>query len=166
MSTYNLCFEQKYEKYQSLLSENFQFLEVKFSIYLNRRVFVMFYFLQKTVKAHFLETIRKIFQDVFCWNTMDTAFWSIWAIIISVTKRIEKHFEILLLVLFHILIFSTNSIITKWPLIQLVTNVVINSTSCKNVQYFKCGQDSLPQKWSGWSLLDPLVRKIFTWSTG
>ena len=26
----------------SFLSENFQFLEVKFSIYLNRRVFVMF----------------------------------------------------------------------------------------------------------------------------
>ena len=32
---------RKYEKYQSFLSENFQFLEVKFSIYLNRRVFVM-----------------------------------------------------------------------------------------------------------------------------
>ena len=28
-------------KYQSFLSENFQFLEVKFSIYLNRHVFVM-----------------------------------------------------------------------------------------------------------------------------
>ena len=40
-STPNLCFEQKYEKYQSFLSENFQFLELKFSIYLNRRVFVM-----------------------------------------------------------------------------------------------------------------------------
>ena len=41
MSTYNLCFEQKYEKYQRFLSDNFQFLEVKFSIYLHRRVFVM-----------------------------------------------------------------------------------------------------------------------------
>ena len=41
MSTHNRCFEQKYEKYQSFLSENFQFLEVKFSIYLNRHVFVM-----------------------------------------------------------------------------------------------------------------------------
>ena len=41
MSTHNLCFEQKYEKYQSFLSENFQFLEVKLSIYFNRRVFVM-----------------------------------------------------------------------------------------------------------------------------
>ena len=40
---HNLCFEQKYEKYQSFLSENFQFLEVKFSIYLNRHVFVMIY---------------------------------------------------------------------------------------------------------------------------
>ena len=39
--THNLCFEQKCEKYQNFLSENFQFLEVKFSIYLNRRVFVM-----------------------------------------------------------------------------------------------------------------------------
>ena len=49
-STHNLCFEQKYEKYQSFLSENFQFSEVKFSMYLNRRVFVMtiiflFYFI-------------------------------------------------------------------------------------------------------------------------
>ena len=40
-STHNLCFEQKYEKISEFLSENFQFLEVKFSICLNRRVFVM-----------------------------------------------------------------------------------------------------------------------------
>ena len=45
--TYNLCLEQKYKEYQKFLVilvflyENFQFLEVKFSIYLNRRVFVM-----------------------------------------------------------------------------------------------------------------------------
>ena len=33
-STHNLCFEQKYKKYQSFfLSENFQFLEVFFYIY-------------------------------------------------------------------------------------------------------------------------------------
>ena len=36
---HNLCFEQKYEKYQSFLSEHFQFLEVKFSIYLNIGMF-------------------------------------------------------------------------------------------------------------------------------
>ena len=41
MNTHDLCFEQKYEKYQKFLSENFQFLEMKFFIYLNRRVFVM-----------------------------------------------------------------------------------------------------------------------------
>ena len=42
MSTHNLCFEQKYEKYQIFLSENFPFfLVVKFSIYLNNRVFIM-----------------------------------------------------------------------------------------------------------------------------
>ena len=38
--SHNLCFEQKYDKYQ-FLSDNFQFLEMKFSIYLNKRVFVM-----------------------------------------------------------------------------------------------------------------------------
>ena len=41
MNIHNLCFEQKCEKYQSFSSENFQFLEVKFSIYLKKRVFVM-----------------------------------------------------------------------------------------------------------------------------
>ena len=29
------------KKYQSFLPENFQFLEVKFSLYLNRRIFVI-----------------------------------------------------------------------------------------------------------------------------
>ena len=41
-STHNLCFDQKYEKNISVfLSENVQFLELKISIYLKRRVFVM-----------------------------------------------------------------------------------------------------------------------------
>ena len=48
-SIHNLCFEQKYEKYNFyfffhynfFLSEKFQFFEVKSPIYLNRRVFVM-----------------------------------------------------------------------------------------------------------------------------
>ena len=40
-STHNLCFEQNPEKYQKFLSENFHFLVVKFSVYLNRHVFVM-----------------------------------------------------------------------------------------------------------------------------
>ena len=41
MSTDNLCFEQKYVKYKKNNCENFIFLVVKFSIYLNRLVFVM-----------------------------------------------------------------------------------------------------------------------------
>ena len=41
MRTHNLCFELKYEKYKNFLSENFPFLVVKFSICLNRLVFVM-----------------------------------------------------------------------------------------------------------------------------
>ena len=38
---HKLCFVQKFEKYLSFLSENFQFMEMKFSIYLNMHVFVM-----------------------------------------------------------------------------------------------------------------------------
>ena len=37
----SICFEQKYKKYQNFLSEKLSFLVVKFSVYLNRRVFVM-----------------------------------------------------------------------------------------------------------------------------
>ena len=40
-STRNLCFEQKYETQQNFSSEIFHFLVVKFSIYLNRRVFII-----------------------------------------------------------------------------------------------------------------------------
>ena len=44
MSTHNLCLEQKYEKYQNFLSEIFHFSVVKFSVYLNRLVFVIKWF--------------------------------------------------------------------------------------------------------------------------
>ena len=40
-STHNLCFEQKFEKYQNFLSEIFHFLVVKFSANLNRHVFIL-----------------------------------------------------------------------------------------------------------------------------
>ena len=41
MSTHNLCFALKYENIGVFYLKIFQFLEMKFSIYLNRRVFVM-----------------------------------------------------------------------------------------------------------------------------
>ena len=40
-STHNLRLEEKYENYQNFSSDSFHFLVEKFSIYLNRRVFVM-----------------------------------------------------------------------------------------------------------------------------
>ena len=40
-SNHNLCFELKYDKFQKILSENFPVLVVKFSVHLNRRVFIM-----------------------------------------------------------------------------------------------------------------------------
>ena len=51
MSTHNLCFEQKY---QIFLSGIFQFLEVQFSIYLNRRIFV--------ISADFALRVREVNQ--------------------------------------------------------------------------------------------------------
>ena len=53
MSTHSLCFEQKYEKYQNFLSENFHLLVLKFSVYLNRLVFVML----KNKKKIYLEIL-------------------------------------------------------------------------------------------------------------
>ena len=41
MSTHNLCFNRNMKNIRVVLSGNFRFLEVKFSIYLNRRVYVM-----------------------------------------------------------------------------------------------------------------------------
>ena len=37
------CLPVLHEKYQIILSENVQFLEVKFSVHLNRRVLVMIF---------------------------------------------------------------------------------------------------------------------------
>ena len=52
MSTHNVCFEQKCEKYQKFLSEKLPFLVVIFSVYLNRRVFVMKeYFLCRCINS-------------------------------------------------------------------------------------------------------------------
>ena len=68
-------FEQKYDKYQSFfLSEKFKFLEVKFSIYLNRSVFVMYsvkshtcnvlntckYYLARYISAHAWHNINQV----------------------------------------------------------------------------------------------------------
>ena len=59
-STHNLCFEQKYVKYQNFLSKNFHFLMVKFSVYLNRRVFVM------SLSVYILRV--NIFVTIYMWQ--------------------------------------------------------------------------------------------------
>ena len=41
MNTHTLCFEQKYKKYQNFYLKTFSFLVLKFSIHLNRHVFIM-----------------------------------------------------------------------------------------------------------------------------
>ena len=75
MSTHNLCFEQKCEKYQNFSSENFHFLVVKFSVYLNRRVFVMHppclkfmqCYAENWCPAHDSETVWNIFMKIHRW---------------------------------------------------------------------------------------------------
>ena len=59
-STNSLCFEQKYEKYQFFYLKIFSFFEVKFFIYLNRRVFVMRSF----------KRAKKSVIDTLLWNMM------------------------------------------------------------------------------------------------
>ena len=67
------------KKYQSFLSENFQFLEIRFSIYLNRRVFVMvglvmngssmsyslFYFNRETNCTFWIPDVRCMQKKIF-----------------------------------------------------------------------------------------------------
>ena len=48
-STHNLCFVQNYEKYQKFLSENFHFFGGKIFNIVDRRVFVMYSAVSKTV---------------------------------------------------------------------------------------------------------------------
>ena len=75
MSTYNLCFEQKYEKYQSFLSENLHFLVAKFSVYLNRHVFVMT-FMEIDIRVPFLPSKKGIcqLQGKVCIHNTDKSF--------------------------------------------------------------------------------------------
>ena len=68
MSTHNLCFEQKYEKYQSFLSENFQLLELKFSVYLNRRVFIMAPAIQRMLERSYSVTPVSPSVSVHIWR--------------------------------------------------------------------------------------------------
>ena len=71
-STHNLRFGQKYEKYQNFLSENFPFLFVKFSIYLNRRVFVMMH--TCAVRFLFLLSTWRHFAPLAIWSAPSEDF--------------------------------------------------------------------------------------------
>ena len=61
------------KKYQIFLSENFQFLEVKFSIYLNRRVFVM---LMYPVPLRLTETWPRGYKTFFMLNAAEHEIFS------------------------------------------------------------------------------------------
>ena len=59
MSTHILCFEQKYEKYQIYFLKIFIFQVVKFSIYLNRHVFVMICYVVAYINCLLSDTMNK-----------------------------------------------------------------------------------------------------------
>ena len=71
-STHNLCFEQECEKYQNFLSENVPYLVIKFSIYLNRCIFIM------------TEMLLKSTHNMFSWRNKKT-------ILSGVTQLQEKY---------------------------------------------------------------------------
>ena len=64
--THNLCFEQKYEKYQNFYLKTFSVLVVKFSIYLNRLIFVMINFLSD----EFVQRELKAECDMLSWYSL------------------------------------------------------------------------------------------------
>ena len=68
-STHNLCFEQKYEKNQNFLSENFHFLVIKFSVYLFRLVFAMV--IGNTIIRWMIQifTVHIFLEDMFSYGT-------------------------------------------------------------------------------------------------
>ena len=68
--THNLFFEQKYEKYQRFLFKNFRFSELKFSLYLNNRVFVMV----RSVEQAFCESWHLL--TYYSWDTEASDQWS------------------------------------------------------------------------------------------
>ena len=74
MSTNNLCFEQKYEKYQKFLSENFHVLVAKFSAYLNRHIFVKLRAL--SVSVRFRQAGQMSLCKQYRWLIMNLLIWS------------------------------------------------------------------------------------------
>ena len=67
-----MCFEQKYEKYQNFYPKNFTFfLVVKFSVYLNRHVFLMNTLIQEVGSTKTYERIstgKRFVVDSHCIN--------------------------------------------------------------------------------------------------
>ena len=56
MSTHNLIYVlSRSKKISEILSENFQFLVVKYSVYLNRGVFLIFYFYEVVSLKYLVE---------------------------------------------------------------------------------------------------------------
>ena len=66
----SLCFEQIYGKLSKFLSENFHFLVVKFSVYLNRLFFVMnlLFSYKYLFQSHLFKAQDKI-QSLYNWVT-------------------------------------------------------------------------------------------------
>ena len=67
MSTHNLCFEQKCEIYQIFFIRNVSFLVVKFSVHLNKHVFIMSIYLNRRIFVIKVKNIyRGTIQETIC----------------------------------------------------------------------------------------------------
>ena len=66
------------KKCQNFLSENFPFLVVKFSIYLNRRVFIMPCSVNVTLSVHLLCYFRPFMYSLLCFQWL-----SLWILLVK-----------------------------------------------------------------------------------
>ena len=98
MSTHNLCSEQKYEKYQKFLSENFHFLVGKFSVYMNRHVLIMWVYtickglsvsILWVIPVYFRVLLRGIHKMKFSWRNKKIFIWTL--LLWGATLRQSEH---------------------------------------------------------------------------
>ena len=110
-------FGQKYENYKNFLSENFQFLVLKFPAYLNRHVFVMISHFRAIVYTRAKVYIHQNF------------FKEILVIIYDHSNKTARLYELLLTVIYSraILVAVTLECHVKWVICKTWTGTLANN---------------------------------------
>ena len=130
-SIYNLCYEQKYENIRFFLSENFPSLVVKFSVYLNRSVFVICetvvsYVTFVLISSPFLSFLYWEGYASWLWHSLRMHFTQIVTTLISITDTSST-----------IIIFDLNAWYLPFLSAIFFSNLLLESRfGCINVAMF------------------------------